>query len=230
MDGRSRSLRMRMLFALQVVPCAISLLVCVVARGQQTTVYDVSGVRSQGGGAAIFDALADGWSQTKTYVDVSISAELASSSVGTSGTAYLTTRIGAGTSPADQIASTSFVFPPSFTQRLPLFSGLTLASGTYFLTVSVAPGSFAGWQYISPADATFATDTGMSLQPPPPRRGLFFAPSADAYPPASMFIIDEEKHPVFSVTAVPEPSSIVLLVACGALSCGRRRALLPSLC
>jgi hypothetical protein len=197
----------------------IALLVAVVAHGQQATIiYDISGVRvplGGGGGAAVtdFQFLSDGWSQTKTYVGVSISAELPSFPPPvSSGTAYLTTRIGSGTTPSDQIASTNFAFPPSFSPRITLFSGLTLPPGTYFLTISAAPGSAGGWETIAEANATFTTDAGVLPQPPAPSSGFFFTNVGSEYPPAAVFFNYQPIHPVFTVTGaiVPEPSTFAL--------------------
>jgi len=78
-------------------------------------------------------AVATSWSQTNAYVDVTIQALVDSLLVGESpmGTAYLTTRIGPGTTSLDEIAAAPFTVP----LLLPVCSGsncganVTLFSG-----------------------------------------------------------------------------------------------------
>ncbi|MGA2255528.1 MAG: hypothetical protein ABSG53_12765, partial [Thermoguttaceae bacterium] len=75
---------------------------------------------------------AAGWSQTSTYSGVTITAEIDPGiGSGTSGTAYLMTQIGPGTTSAEQIATASFsatgsAFSPALNT---LFTGLTLGPG-----------------------------------------------------------------------------------------------------
>ncbi|MGA7240789.1 MAG: hypothetical protein WBY44_34210 [Bryobacteraceae bacterium] len=82
---------------------------------------------------------AQGWTQTETYEDVSISVALFSWMPGATFdiTAYLTTEIGPlGTSSALASMSFSGETPDSNPRPFLLFSGLTLGPGAYFLTLS----------------------------------------------------------------------------------------------
>ena len=88
-----------------------------------------------GNGIAEGGPLASSWSSTLAYSDVSISVMLSNRSPGILGTAYLTTRIGPGTSMADEVAQSSFIFPQQ-TQLFPLFSNLTLPPNTYYLVLT----------------------------------------------------------------------------------------------
>lgn len=71
------------------------------------------------------------------YSNVSIAASLTTFTAGRTGTAFLTTQVGPGTTPANQLASTAFTF--NVTSNLTtvsyvnLFSGLNLGAGNYFV-------------------------------------------------------------------------------------------------
>src|SRR5437016_13876167 len=85
------------------------------------------------------------WSQSKAYTGVSIAALVDSAIVGQTpaADAYLTTRIGAGTTTADEIAHARFTVPAqlpvcsaaSCGAFVTLFTGLSLGPGTYFVTM-----------------------------------------------------------------------------------------------
>jgi hypothetical protein len=101
------------------------------------------------GGYEIFAAgsAASSWSSTITYTNVSIAAMVAGTPLGAvPGTAYLTTRIGPGTTTADEIARTNFLFPTP-TGLVTLFSNLTLPPNTYYLVLgsSVPEGKQGLW-------------------------------------------------------------------------------------
>src|SRR5215468_1185930 len=82
------------------------------------------------------------WISSFGYSDVKISAKL----IGTAtGTAYLTTRIGPGTSAADLLASAPFTENSSTLEWVRLFSGLTLGPGTYYLTLGSPAPCCSGW-------------------------------------------------------------------------------------
>lgn len=159
--------------------------------------------------------LAVGWTSSLSFSDVTVTTQMASSNpVGATGHAYLTTRLGAGTTVADQVAATSFVFPANinlnYSGLVTLFSGLNLSAGTpYFLTIVPDAGFTAGWYYTSqetisgnPALVQFVHD--------PPYTG---GPGPAAYLPASAFVTGPNPLPIFAVTGtiVPEPSSLALL-------------------
>lgn len=90
-------------------------------------------------------AFASSWSQTNGFTNVAVSAELSSFGVpGQTGRAYLTRRIGPGTTVSDEVASTQFTFPLDLTYVL-LFRNLTLPPGTYYLSMVGEGPSGSGW-------------------------------------------------------------------------------------
>jgi PEP-CTERM motif-containing protein len=169
------------------------------------------------------------WSESKAYDDVTISALVDSFIVGQTPTAdaYLTTRIGPGTSTTDEIAHAQFTVPlnlpicspNSCGANVTLFSGLNLGPGTYFLTMATDPTSVGtvGWFPANPP--TVIKDTGVT-------EGLSFIATAGAsYPPASDFRIF--LYPMnFTVVAVPEPAAWIL-IGLGTLLLFLRKQTLP---
>jgi uncharacterized protein (TIGR03437 family) len=106
---------------------------------------------SVGLGGAAGVAYAVGWSQTKTYSNVAVSAKLFYGGAfqgSTSGNfkAYLSTSIGPG---AVALATQSVAIPASATTPVSytIFSGLTLTPGTYYVTIA-APDALSnpGWE------------------------------------------------------------------------------------
>ena len=79
--------------------------------------------------------LAQSWTQTSEYDNVSISAAFANflGDAGNSVTAYLTSSIGPSTTSA--IATTTVSEPASGDAMVSLFSGLDLTAGTYYLVL-----------------------------------------------------------------------------------------------
>lgn len=169
--------------------------------------------------------LAVGWTSSLSFSAVTVTTQMASSNpVGATGHAYLTTRLGTGTTVADQVAATSFVFPANangnYSGLVTLFSGLNLTAGTpYFLTIVPDAGFTAGWYYTGISTIS-SDDPGLTVQPghyqfdhdPPytdPR------PGPAAYIPASDFIYPNGggAAPIYAVTGtiVPEPSAVALL-------------------
>jgi hypothetical protein len=199
------------------------------------TIVSVAGTPGTGyflGGSGPDQVLVSSWTQTGSYMNVSISAELGNSSnYGNSGgdaiSVYLTNQIGPGTTVANQIASTS-VSPATVDETDTLFTGLSLGAGTYYLVLG-APGQFAEWY--GTGSPTVTTDSGVT--------GNFdsFAdkPSNtpnDSFPPASNFDsnpADNNNNLLMTVTgnavsAAPEPSTIVLAGLAGAfLFCAKSR-------
>jgi hypothetical protein len=98
-----------------------------------------------------------------------------------------------------------------------LFSGLTLAPGTYYLVLSApffddqSGGSPLLWQV--PPNPVYATAPSVTLGVAFDANTTLFP--ADSFPPASTFLFTEQ--PMYSVTGVPElptvpePSSLLLL-------------------
>jgi hypothetical protein len=156
-----------------------------------------------------------GWTQTGIVVSgVEIMAEIDSGGGTESGMAYLTTRIGPGTTMADEIASTSYSvtgrdFDPTDDT---LFTGLTLEPGAYFLVLTgYGPG---GWQ-VAHADEPPIVAAGVSAS-----NIGGGALGLALYPPANSFVVSGFlEYSVTGMTApttVPEPST-PLLIACAML-------------
>jgi hypothetical protein len=107
------------------------------------TIESVTGTADTGwfvGGSAGGDTMqASGWTQTGSYDNVSISAELGNGFGVSAMSAFLTDKIGPGTTAADVIASTSDLPGTSLETDL-IFSGLSLGPGSYYLVLA-APGS-----------------------------------------------------------------------------------------
>jgi len=134
------------------------------------------------------------WSQSKPYTSVSIAVLVNSAIVGQTPTAdaYLTTRIGPGTTTMDEIAHTRFAVPAvlpvcspySCAATVTLFSGLSLGPGTYFVTMGPAPASsgVVGW-FPTLSQGTVILDTGVSQG----TSSLAFGSEVASYPPASAF-------------------------------------------
>jgi hypothetical protein len=120
------------------------LLICfaIVPAVQAGTVVSVTGsddaapILGDPFGADEANAFSVSWTLTQAYTNVSITAQLD----GWSGTAYLTTQLGPGTTIGDQLASTSFDVGDV------LFSGLTLSPGTYFLVITTTPLTSLSWE------------------------------------------------------------------------------------
>jgi hypothetical protein len=140
-------------------------------------------------GSSGFEATS--WSQSKTYTGVSIAVLVNSLIVGQTPTAdaYLTTRIGPGTTAMDEIGHTRFTVPAELPVCSPnscgaivtLFSGLTLGPGNYFVTISpnaTSSGTVGWFPTITP---TVLVDTGVS------EGASLRAFAVASYPPASSF-------------------------------------------
>lgn len=162
------------------------------------------------------------WTQTRSFSNVTIDAELVSTDASfLTGTAYLMTAIGPGTTPVSEV-----VAPITFAAQLGqvgntgpslpttiLFSGLSLGRGTYYLVIT-APSATTTlsplvWQIPTSYDITgsnfamlgngFAANSSISMLNP--------------FPPANEFV--SVAPPMFDVTGTlvptPEPSSVLLL-------------------
>ena len=172
---------------------------------------------SAGGGL-----LAVSWTQTTSYTDVSVEADLAANN-GLSeaiGTAYLMKEIGAGTTAiSDEIASApvSVSGNPGLDNLTSVFSSLSLGPGTYYLVIepaSVNNVDSLEWDMAGMPSQTFGTGVSDVM--------AFAGTTTNAaFPPANTFA-SELSTPIFSVTGdlgvitspTPEPSTTILL-ACG---------------
>jgi hypothetical protein len=129
------------------------------------------------------------------------------------GTAYLTTSMGIGTTIADQIGATRFSVPTGPSSPIPLFSGLTLPANLYYLMIFADPGSEIAWDATSPSTATTTLGAGVSLNPSFLYDGLDLAAlggSYAPYPPATDGVGFQDNL-LMNVTSTPEPASMSLL-------------------
>jgi len=160
-------------------------------------------------------ALEVSWSQTNTYGDVSILADLIGFGSSGSGIAYLTTAVGPGTTAANEAgAPDNFTFSNS-QQDVQLFSGLDLGPGTYYLTLY---GS-GGWGLAqNPSTRTVTEDPGAALGQPYYSDDLTFP----TFIPAADYANIIDCCLAFAVygTPVPEPNQLWLIGLAGlALVC-----------
>jgi hypothetical protein len=151
-------------------------------------------------------AFAESWTQAIPYENVSIFADLTAFGHTTeTGRAFLTTRLGPGTSLADEVAYTAFTFPSSPSDQL-LFSNLTLPAGQYYLSlVGDSPSWGSGW--VGSDAPTIEMGPGAALG------GSYgFSSPGLSYLPSSA-INNGGSKPDFIVagTAIPEPSTYGIL-------------------
>lgn len=179
-----------------------------VVTAQADPIMSVTGPNT--GNLALYpgQALGISFSLTSGWTNVDIIADLLGSNALT-GFAYLTTQVGPGTTPSDEVASGSF-FLPMPQGPVSIFSGLTLDAGTYFLTLSNT-GS-GGW--VGTNIPTFSAGPGVT------RNTDYYAgnpgPDPLAYTPASQFFfISGPYYGILDIkgTPVPEPSSIFMIGA-----------------
>jgi len=169
--------------------------------------------------------LAVSFSLTSSFDDVSISANLANAyNFGSTGTAFLTTQIGAGTTTANQIASATFSPAYSgsnaFTSVTPttLFSNLTLTAGTYYLVLS-SNSSIDTLSWEGGSSVTTTTAPGVSIGATDLTDNFHTTSSyipADSFSPYQNVIFDgEPTNYLYTVTGVaaPEPNSVMLMLA-----------------
>ena len=177
-------------------------------------------------GISTSQAVASSWSQSQTYTNVEISA-LLTSGAGT-GTAYLMTGIGPGTTTAHEIRSENFTFPLT-AERVTLFADLTLKPGTYYLVLGSAASQEGqgGWRdaYDCGTSCSFPVPT-ITMETGAKRYSDYLAPAGavNDYAPASAFQqnMGIRGDPLLQFTvasdletiaSVPEPSNLNLVFA-----------------
>lgn len=179
-----------------------------------------------GGWVVLFAGQAVGvsWTQSATYTDVSISAELTGFGRTTeTGRAFLTNSIGPSTTPANELAFSNFLFPAS-ESYVTLFNNLTLSPGSYYLSlVGDSPSWGSGW-IVSNSDTIYDAPGISSLSNligyTSPR--LTFVPASDFYLSgvAAHFQVE-------GVLQTPEPSTAALgfslALVTGLFLCNRQR-------
>jgi hypothetical protein len=168
--------------------------------GTVTIVQDLSGGTSGSTGGW----LAVTWTQTGSYNNVSIGANLAISnglSTGT-GTAYLVTALGPSATPANLLATDSITVSgnPGVNTMTSLFTGLSLGPGTYYLLVNPTdinmPDSLDWDGGGTPAQTL---DTGVTQQADRMLSGTVASPPYDS---ANIASTSSVSH-LFSVTGTP---------------------------
>jgi hypothetical protein len=184
------------------------------------------------GGLGIGVARVTQWDQTISVSDAVITADLSNFPGGaTEATAYLTTSIGPGTTPAQEIAHATVQLPdfsPGVLHTVTLFTGLNLPPSQYYLVMTSAAGI---WQT---SDSSAFTRDGIRCDEPPncavtvPGFPFWqmFATVGNVFPPAETFTpfsfgfgvmhfsvdgqLDQEPPPL---SPVPEPSSFALALS-----------------
>ncbi len=193
--------------------CLAMLLLGCLPNAKPSTIISVGGVFQ---GYTGVGGLSEGWSIASPVQNVTVSALLASGGGNPStGTAFLTTSIGPGTTVAQEIAQTNISVCAGCQQDVVLFSGLDLAAGTYWLTLGqpAPPASFLSWTASNPASITTGPGTSYlgyeALQPfygPFPPSGTFLYPS----PVANAFAYDFAviSVPLSPPAGTPEPAGV----------------------
>jgi MYXO-CTERM domain-containing protein len=176
----------------------------------------------------------ESWSQTVTYTNVTITANLFDLSIvfQAGGLAYLTTQIGPGTTSSNEVAHVQFSISNGLSTPKTLFTGLTLVPGNYFLTI-VNPSTIStdlGWDEPGgPLPLTVTEGTGVSQTSLPGAAGRIGPPPS--YPPASNFSLQDQNFAIFTVAGnlsitspTPEPATgaIALAALCGLVLVRRR--------
>jgi len=184
---------------------------------QAAIIVSVTGPIAPGGGGSIGtnQAQAVGFTLGQNYDNLTISAFISGPTDQTYD-AYLTTSLGPGTTNADEVAFANLSFPGvAPATYTPVFSGLSLLAGTYYLTLFNPTGSGA-W---------YRTDNPTTIEAPGSSNDftgyhILAIPGVLAYPPAA----DYADHLNFGDTlmysveqiddrVVPEPASATLIAA-----------------
>jgi len=174
-------------------------------------IVGVSGPDDSGASITSGTAAAVGFHLDQPFQNVAVAADYVKFNV--SGLVLLTNKIGPGTTLGNILADTTLDASTPISPT-PIFSGLSLPADDYFLVfnqdASVVGQMF--WNGSLSATATISTHPMASTGP-----FYFFAPSTEPLPAASDFSIVPGTALHFTVTgdlvsAVPEPSSLCLLL------------------
>jgi hypothetical protein len=174
---------------------------------------DVIVSEAQGGdGGSHTGFLAVSWTQTGTFNNVSIEAQLESDTPNIAmGTAYLSNKLGSGAGNGNVLDTFNISTnnnDPSL--LIPLFSGLTLGPGTYYLSINESSALF----WIGSGTPVQTLDSGVT------EGSNLIAPGTVGTPPiSSTFSAYTLTNPLFQVTGTPgttttttpEPSMLLLL-------------------
>ena len=203
--------------------------------------------------SAIGAGRATQWQSRLAFEDVMVTADL-SSLIGMTGTAtaFLTTKVGPGTTAADEIAHATVTLPDFFasSHTVTLFSGLDLAPANYYLSIVSATG---GIWWMSDASQAQTTLFPCNDVPCPVTIGAgnpafpnwqMFTVAPNAYAPASVWtpftfglgeyhfavsgrLADDvpTDPPTDPPTPVPEPATLTLTLVGLVAAAVRRRAM-----
>jgi hypothetical protein len=170
-------------------------------------------------------ALASSWTFGSTFTNVAINAVLRTDTTPENVTAFLLTGIGAGTTIAQQLATTIVAAPSagSGPTLVSVFSGLTLGPGTYFLVLNAntsGVGDTLWMESLNGATITAAPGVTHNID-------NSVTATLNAYVPASNFhtITANLDYTITGdTTSTPEPTTL-LAVASGLIILGlvRRR-------
>ena len=193
------------------------------AASYAATIVSVSGPIDFTGAIGSSQAMTVGFTTGQAYNSVTISA-LISGLAGQTVDAYLTTSIGAGTTVADEVAS-GVINLPGFNPGVltPVFAGLNLAPGSYYLTLFNPDNNSGGWS--STETPTVFDVPGSSYD----FSGYFITNAVPLpYPPGATFVdlsTQDGRTLIFSVdtVSVPEPGTWLVGVGLALLALGRWR-------
>lgn len=159
------------------------------------------------------------WTQTATYSGVTIGANLATNGISPgNGTAYLMNLLGPGATSGNEVAAPFSIVNLStscctLNTMTPLFSGLTLGPGTYYLLID--PATTLYWDLTGPPAQTLGSGVTQGSD-------VALSGSRDpGFPPDSPYA-STAYNVIFSVTgtlvtdsppSTPEPSTIVMFLS-----------------
>jgi hypothetical protein len=169
------------------------------------TIVSVGGVPSFSGSVGMEQSQTTAFSTSSAYANVTISALISGPATETVD-AWLTTSVGPGTTAGDVITSTSLNFPGFPATLTPIFSGLALPAGTYYLTLYNPSNTNGSWSatatpVITAAPGATHVFSGYHIELSPPTA---FAPE-EIYAALS----GQATHLIYDVStaAIPEPGT-----------------------
>ena len=207
---------------------SLALLLSAVPAARANTIVSVSGTATSAytiGLPGTDQILETSWTSATAYSNVSVSAEITGDGSLTVISAFLTNAIGPAENSANVIASKTLTPIHNFygPGMETLFSGLTLAPGTYYLVLGGGLQEEGEWWGTASTPATIQTDVGVSyggdettdINPP-----FYYGFPDENNPPDSTFMPTDPMYPtnfIFSVTgtplnAVPEPAYLWLMM------------------
>jgi len=211
------------------IPGWMAIALCLSAVPPLTADTVISTVNTYGGWDGVesnLNAAEASWIQTGTFVNVSITAQIvpagpnATGTFSFTGTAYLMTKVGPGTTSSYEVARAAFSAGGTVGQSISvaLFAGLTLGPGKYYLVLGQAPGQWSGlsgynavdfgWAFTghnTPTTAPGVTEADTHVNSFPP------ASLTAVYPPASSFKANDPSTVLqYSVSGITVPDFTAL--------------------